>query len=852
MRNRYLTFLFLVFGNLTAWSQIQWQPLSSNPEIARAHFLEQEARSQQIQALTGRPMELPSSDILRGPCPSFDTETRYLFPGDTIGIFVDTTSLGGGPGSTLTVIECDPVDAGIVSLDTTSLVYIADMGIDSGIDTLCVEFCPADGDCLIFNYPVVVKRPGTSYTLPELEVQAGSFLSQYCLDETLLPGALTCNRLIDCGDTYAGDGQQIVYFDTYSSPTSCIRYQASEFAGIDEVCVVLCDEFTVCDTFRIPFRIASDTLDLPFFDDFSYAGPYPQTQYWLDRDVFVNNTMSTKLPSVGMATFDGLDRTGSTYNTEFGIADLLTSRYIDLSNTSGEVVLKFFVAPKGLGLYPNETDSLFVEFRNIAGEWDRVASFAGISDEIPLDSVPAFLFKAIPISEVGYLYDGFQFRFSNLVSPSGLFDLWHVDYVYLNDSEDQTSNFEDLAFGTLPGRILQNYSSMPWAHFEPFVATEFAGSVYESTFFNHFEQVVTVTESAITLEEDLSGFTFAGAENVVDGVDANIPPKVPVSRQKTINNLIRDGYIDDLGTQFPGEEYVRLALTYELTQNSQDPLFFRNDVVTSYTEFDNYFAYDDGSAESYLFLENPQGVNPSLAVKYHANVEDSLRAIQFHFPHVNGNVSNQLFNMRVYLDDLDTEPAFEAIFIKPVYPDIKFDTLQGFTTYRLQNLLGELTPVFLPENTDFYVVFQQATVINKGIPIGFDLNNQEQDNIFVNLGDDWVSLPEQASDFKGALMIRPVVGDFTPPNTAVKDIPENPELQISISPNPSDGFIQLSGLEAPEKWKYRLMDGTGSLIRSGTANWELNFTDLLSGWYILQLYHPENGQMTSKKLIITH
>ncbi|MCB0682033.1 MAG: hypothetical protein KDC32_14155, partial [Saprospiraceae bacterium] len=64
------------------------------------------------------------------------------------------------------------------------------------------------------------------------------------------------------------------------------------------------------------------------------------------------------------------------------------------------------------------------------------------------------------------------------------------------------------------------------------------------------------------------------------------------------------------------------------------------------------FAYDDGSAESFLFFDNPQNDNPSLAVKFHTNVADTLRAVQMHFPHVNGNAEEQLFNLYVWVGSL--------------------------------------------------------------------------------------------------------------------------------------------------------------------------------------------------------
>ena len=56
-------------------------------------------------------------------------------------------------------------------------------------------------------------------------------------------------------------------------------------------------------------------LVLPFYDDFSYAGPYPNPSLWLDQYVFVNNTKGVAPPTIGVATFDGLNQFGYPYDS---------------------------------------------------------------------------------------------------------------------------------------------------------------------------------------------------------------------------------------------------------------------------------------------------------------------------------------------------------------------------------------------------------------------------------------------------------------------------------------------------------------------------------------------------------
>jgi len=84
---------------------------------------------------------------------------------------------------------------------------------------------------------------------------------------------------------------------------------------------------------KIRYDYFSDTLSLPFFDDFSYDNVYPSSKLWLDKNVYVNNNFAKNPPTIGVATFDVLDENGQLYtdaNEYSSIADYLTSKPIDL------------------------------------------------------------------------------------------------------------------------------------------------------------------------------------------------------------------------------------------------------------------------------------------------------------------------------------------------------------------------------------------------------------------------------------------------------------------------------------------------------------------------------------------
>ncbi|MFM7903275.1 MAG: hypothetical protein ACKPAD_14990, partial [Bacteroidota bacterium] len=77
-----------------------------------------------------------------------------------------------------------------------------------------------------------------------------------------------------------------------------------------------------------------DTLELPFFDDFSRETGWPNPSIWSDSSVYVNYGFGINPPTVGCATFDGLDKFGNAYNDvnagATGLCDVFTSKPLDL------------------------------------------------------------------------------------------------------------------------------------------------------------------------------------------------------------------------------------------------------------------------------------------------------------------------------------------------------------------------------------------------------------------------------------------------------------------------------------------------------------------------------------------
>jgi hypothetical protein len=113
-------------------------------------------------------------------------------------------------------------------------------------------------------------------------------------------------------------------------------------------------------------EMTDDTLNLPFFDDFSERSIFPDSRKWSDKDVFINDTYSDKQITTGIATFDALTSTGRLYETASPIvfeADHLTSLPINLNYpASDNIWLSFHYQPGGIADPPEENDSLTLQF----------------------------------------------------------------------------------------------------------------------------------------------------------------------------------------------------------------------------------------------------------------------------------------------------------------------------------------------------------------------------------------------------------------------------------------------------------------------------------------------------------
>ena len=206
--------------------------------------------------------------------------------------------------------------------------------------------------------------------------------------------------------------QVLVVFSTNIS----IAQESIEPLGTNPV-LIQASKFATANLSNSRISTFNDTLTLPFIDDFSKRGIYPFDSLWLDSNVFINSNYGDLPITIGVATFDGLNKNGYPYNpsaSQDSVADLLTSRPIDLAVLTGDtsVWLSFFYQPQGLGDVPETKDSLVLQLRDTGGVWNNVWALKGNSDT-------AFKRANIHLLDNKYFYKGFQFRFYNIATVNG-------------------------------------------------------------------------------------------------------------------------------------------------------------------------------------------------------------------------------------------------------------------------------------------------------------------------------------------------------------------------------------------------------------------------------------------------
>lgn len=621
--------------------------------------------------------------------------------------------------------------------------------------------------------------------------------------------------------------------------------------------LVLCAHFAVSQIHVVPIgreaslakkqkqgRVKQLTpIPLPFWDDFSFSNVHtlPHDTLWEHgQSVWVNYGMGINPPTLGVATFDGLDSLGKPYDINDilakGIADRLISRPISLelvpSADRNSVFLSFYFQFKGNGEPPDPGDELQVLFKNDAGNWISVWT---IDNDGTLDP-NVFTQVLVPVTGDEFFHSGFQFTIQNFGRLSGPFDTWNIDYVYLNAARTATDTSYPDRSVTLPlTKLFGNYFAMPIDHFienpdsnltAPMLSVHNLEFIPGNTDQSDVQPLNYDSEDSVLVYRNGIKTSFAHVLDLATSIGNPLQPlefrSLPIatlpifSDISVIDSAARiklklwinsgDNIVPSIANPFGDYDPIKYA-----------PIDFRhNDTTTIEFTLANYYAYDDGTAEFGAALNQP-GAQLAYLFEMRTDKPDTIRSLDLHFPSIGQDV-NQSIEIMI-LKDLSGDPSS---FLHRETVTVQRNTQNKFWNFILNRFVGV--------QNKFYVGWKQSTA--SVLPIGLDKNTNSGDKIFFNLNGAW----EQNTLLTGSLMIRPVFGKG---EGIITGLPANERETIRFFPNPNQGSFIVIG----ETDDIKLYDITGKpipfraeKIEEGTR---IDMGLISAGLYILRLLSTE-------------
>jgi hypothetical protein len=536
--------------------------------------------------------------------------------------------------------------------------------------------------------------------------------------------------------------------------------------------------------------LRTTALSLPFFEDFNQPGADPDTSKWIGRQVYINNTMGVNVLSQGVATFDALSQYGIPYDPVTAAAllyaDSLTSKQIDLSSfvPGDSIYLSFFYQPGGNGFTPERQDSLMLYFKPKTGAgWRKVWSK---SDTL----LQNFRQVMIPVSDTLYLHSGFQFRFVNKASTGINDDVWNIDYIRINTGRNKFDTaVNDIAYTRTPSSILKDYTAMPYRQYLAAASAERATD-FNSNIRNNFSSAQNVTQFGYEATQAGTGTSLGSGSDV----NRNIPAYS--TSDVTFNTY---GTTPSAGTY----EKVIFESKYYLESPAADANK-SNDTITGQQVFDNYLAYDDGTAEMSYYLNLFPTLPGKIAIEHHLNQPDTLRGLAIYFGRQVPLATYKYFSIVVYKNIAYGSSSSDNIIyqIENLQPGY-VDTVNHFWIYKFDK------PVPMPSGTFYIGTTQPALSGSDSLYIGLDRNRTAGNHAYYNVLNVWSS-----SLVSGALMMRPILGEAIR-GTKVTEFAPTVKLP-DIYPNPARDILNVNCADIAGPLSFSVKNILGINVLNGT------------------------------------
>jgi hypothetical protein len=510
-----------------------------------------------------------------------------------------------------------------------------------------------------------------------------------------------------------------------------------------------------------------DTLQIPFYDDFSRPIDHPykrqqllDTTKWHDQTrVRWNASAAIQAVDFGTVMFDGCGPNGLGYitdptNIRTDIGDSLMSMYIDLRQSScnceprdAPVFLSFFYQAGGKADYPEDfSDTLFVEMRDTTGKFVRI--FPTEREPIVFDSL-RFTQAVIQIQRPELYHANAQLRFSSLGTQNGFYDVWLLDKVYLGkfpisgNGIDYDTVFRDRSISHVQRSPFYPYSAMPKGQFRAFMQDSL--NVLDGSQINTHNLFSSSDSTRLTafINDPLNEIDLLS----ISRKSIEMPAQLPLVVE--LDSIDRRGFVYDSTNK-------EIAQHYFLNSTFWDA-YPHNDTLTSVCPVDSLYAYDDGEAETWYGVKTAnKGFGQLFTLHEPGNVEALWIAFSPRHQFYEQPDSFLQFKIVIWQYNLDTiikrsiflkDTFFLQQTIRPVYTSVGIDT----------GSYGRLANTFFRFPLDSIVrlnkgqyIFGMTQVVADPIGIGFDLSQNLPNYIYYQSEDNWFQ-----TKFDGVMMLRP-------------------------------------------------------------------------------------------------
>jgi hypothetical protein len=479
--------------------------------------------------------------------------------------------------------------------------------------------------------------------------------------------------------------------------------------------------------------------------------------------------------------------------------------------------LSFFFQSAGNGFAPEQSDSLMLFFKPKTGSvWSKVWSTTDSTSH-------PFSQAMVAIRDTNFLHSNFQFRFINKASMGLNDDVWNIDYIKINTGRNIFDTaLTDIAFTNTPSPILKDYTSIPYRQYLANTSGE-RSSNFQTTIKNNSNSNQVIANFGYHAREIYTN-TFLSSDA---GTNTNIA-------SKSTSDITFNTYTST--PAFGLYDKVIFENKFYLESPSID-INKANDTIVGQQVFDNYLAYDDGTAEMSYFLNLFPTLPGKIAIEHHLNQADTLRGLAIYFGRQVPLATYKYFSIVVYKSiTYGTSTSDNILYqidnLQPAY----IDTVNHFWIYKFDK------PVALTSGTFYIGTIQPALSGSDSLYFGLDRNRQEGNHAYYNVLNVWT--PSLVS---GAIMMRPILGAAIS-GSSISENSASSFQQIQINPNPATNSIQID-FDGITKGSYEIFNSLGSRVISGdltSKNQEIDIRQLVSGVYFIQVISTDTKSQVQK------